>query len=439
MARFRKAVLRTGTYHSPDGDVPVTRERLRHWQSEFGRMKAAKQVVPVDWDHAEQSNREGLIPLSLADFRKRRSARNTVGHLVDLEVTDEGAVLTLDVPDDEASGKADKNLVFVSPVISPTWRDGAANNYEDCITHVDFVNHPVDHSQGPFERIPVEQINQQPAIACALRMGLGSQFYVNKGATNMATAFLPQVIRMAEGEESKIIGWTTEGGEAHPIHNNTGKRKRNKESRGKRMAGKNAVKHMSLMVRMAEGEDPVAADVIPEDDYDNVDEILDMLEEYNIRLPDDTTDENLIERLRTALHTAIAHKEDTEPPALPSEPEAPPVPEEAMAMSLAAVRAIGDQHRDKLSQRLQKLLDTGRCTPDERSKYGAGIGTVKLSLTANGRPVRSELEKWIASREAVPAGSCWTDAQRLSLTMQPGPKAETPEMVKEVLKTVFRR
>jgi hypothetical protein len=249
MAGFKKAVLRVGTYHSPDGEVPVTPERLQHWRREFQRMKSARQVVPVDWDHAEQSNRAGLTPLSLGDFRKRRSARNTVGHLVDFDLTEDGAVLTLDVPDENAADKADKNLVFVSPVISPAWRDGALNEYADCITHVDFVNHPVDYSQGPFERISTET-NQQPAIACALRMGLGTQFYVpTKQGTKQRTTFLPKILRMAE-DNREPDGWVTnDDGKRHPVFDSKG---RGKSRRGKRKAGKKAVSRLSYNIRMAD-------------------------------------------------------------------------------------------------------------------------------------------------------------------------------------------
>ncbi|MBC8868621.1 MAG: RNA polymerase sigma factor region1.1 domain-containing protein [Planctomycetes bacterium] len=453
MASFKKAVLRIGKYFSPDGEVPVTRERLHHWRDEFHRMKAARQVVPIDWDHAEQTNRDGLTPLSLGDFRKRRSARNTVGHLVDFDVTSDGAILTLDVPDDDAAKKADKNLIFVSPVVSPVWRDGAANEYADCITHVDFVNHPVDHSQGPFERVPVETVNQQPAIACALRMGLGTQFYVptNKGTNAMATKD-KIIVRM--GSDDPADGFFTKGGETFPItvggedglnkgHEKAGKyaKKRGGGSRGKRKKGRKAASMLSL-IRMAEGETDQVAEVIPEDDYDSIDEILDMLEEFNIRLPDDTDDENLIERLRTALHTAMAHREDGEVEEegemleLPEAEEAPPVEETAQALSLATARAVAGQYRKSLGTRLKKLTDTGRCTPEEATAKRSELSTVKLSLAASGRPCKVEVDRWITSREAIPEGTFWTESQRLSLANHA--TAEDPEKLQALQKMIFR-
>ena len=446
MVSFKKAVLRVGKYYSPDGEVPVTRDRLQHWRDEFHRMKTARQVVPVDWDHAEQTNRDGLTPLSLGDFRKRRSARNTVGHLVDFEVDEDGAVLTLDIPDDDAASKADKNLIFVSPVISPAWRDGAANQYSDCITHVDFVNHPVDHSQGPFQRVPVETVNQQPAIACALRMGLGTQFYTHtNGEQPMATKFLPQVVRMGGYEDNPEGFFTDPKGEVRPI---AGKG-RGKGSRGKRKKGIAAAARLSLMIRMAEDAEPVIADVIPEPEeaFDAVDEILDMLEEFKIRLPDDTTDENLIDRLRTALHTAMANKEgadmpdEIEPLPMPEPTDELPAPDTPMAMSLAASRAVTEHYRSSLLSRLNKLEKTGRCTGAEKSERAKELRAVRLSLAESGKPCRVELDRWIASREVVPPGTFWTDAQRLSIDNPFLPVANTPEDADKITalqKMIFR-
>ena len=56
-----------------------------------------------------------------------------------------------------------KFSAVVSPVIFEEWKDGKGRVHEDCITHVDLVQHPVDNSQTDF--VPA-------SIACALRMGL---------------------------------------------------------------------------------------------------------------------------------------------------------------------------------------------------------------------------------------------------------------------------
>lgn len=158
-------MLRIGTHYSPDGTVDITPERLRHWANQFQRLKENRQVVPMDWDHADDARK--AIPLSTDKWAKRRSAKNTVGVLRDFKVNEDGksATLTMNVKN-SAKESFDDNHVFVSPVIFDSWQDGQGNQYEDVITHVDVVNHPVDASQGPFE--PCEP----GAVACALRMGL---------------------------------------------------------------------------------------------------------------------------------------------------------------------------------------------------------------------------------------------------------------------------
>ena len=259
-----------------------------------------------------------------------------------------------------------------------------------------------------------------------------------------ATKFLPQIVRMADDRTPTGDWVSTKAGKPHPVFDveNPGSRSRGKSSRGKRKEGRKAASRLSLMIRMAEDAEPVVADVIPEDDYDSIDEILDMLEEFNIRLPDDTDDENLIERLRTALHTAMAHREDGEVEEegemleLPEAEEAPPVEETAQALSLATARAVAGQYRKSLGTRLKKLTDTGRCTPEEATAKRSELSTVKLSLAASGRPCKVEVDRWITSREAIPEGTFWTESQRLSLANHA--TAEDPEKLQALQKMIFR-
>lgn len=171
---FRKSTLKVNTYHSPDGTVDVTPERLAHWASEFQRMSDAGQVIPMHWDHS--NNLEDLQPISMDSFSKQksRSAKNSVGRLSKFELADDGQSADIEfiTLTKDATEKVDANAVYVSPVIFPEWKDGQGNSYTDVITHMDLVNHPVDHSQGPA--VPVDDPEY---VACALRMGLQSHPY----------------------------------------------------------------------------------------------------------------------------------------------------------------------------------------------------------------------------------------------------------------------
>ena len=370
MARFRKAVLKVGSYKSPDGEVTVTPERLKHWAKEFKRLSDARQVIPIDWDHA--SDEAGLKPLTMDQFKKKRSAKNTVGNLADFRLSPDGqgAELTLDVADKSAADKAEKNLVYVSPVIFPTWKDGAGNEYRDCITHVDFVNHPVDHSQGPF--MPAEP----GAIACAIRMGLAAKPYR----------------MMVDDEPDDKDDDDKPDGDADGDDDSEG------------------------------SEEGVS------DDSGRLKSVIEALGGMNIVLSEDTNTENLLAHLHQALLTAAAHRgegvDDTDTTqnggdkTMVADPGAAGV----TALSLEARGAIAwaeKTHRDQVAGRLKKLLADGKCTPAEFKTREKETGVVKLSLDPSGKHVvLSDLEKWIDSREAVPRGTFWEPDQRLRLSAE---------------------
>lgn len=379
MAKFRKAILRTGTYHSPDGVVDVTPERLHHWASEFARMKSASQVVPIDWDHATDAAE--MTPLSLQDFEKRHSAAKGVGRLEDFRLSPDGesAEIVLDVRTPRAVEAAEANTCFVSPVLFPSWRDGAGNEYRDCITHVDFVHHPVDHSQGAF--VPVEQ----GAIACALRMSLSTNIYRFGKDNPMPNEFPPSKEDEASKEDSAED--------------------------------------------QAEGEVENETDgTVQGADNSTLANVIDTLAKFNIMLAEGTTGQNLLERLHSALLTAVAHQGLDEKKDEVAEPEAgqkpQPKPEviqdpgiAVMSLQTKAVIAHAErQHRATIAERLSSLCNSGRCTPAELKAQQERLPAVKLSLNAQGEPEVSDVETFIAHREAVPKGTFWTDEQRTRLS-----------------------
>jgi hypothetical protein len=177
---FKKAILAVGTYISPDRSVVVTPKRLKHWENQHKRLTAARQVVPAAWDHADDW--EDMQPISMSAYLEqddRPTAKNTVGRMVDFKVAPDGrrAEILYEVRGRRGIEAVENNNVFVSPVILDEWQDGAGNKYRDVITHVDLVDHPVDHSQGPF--IPVKGGDGAAALSlagreyCGLRMAVG--------------------------------------------------------------------------------------------------------------------------------------------------------------------------------------------------------------------------------------------------------------------------
>ena len=85
---FTKAVLKPGTYRSPDGVIHVTPQRLRHWESQVKRMQQAGYQIPMHWDHAATDELDLLSPIRMDANDK--SAERTIGKLVDFQVAEDG-------------------------------------------------------------------------------------------------------------------------------------------------------------------------------------------------------------------------------------------------------------------------------------------------------------------------------------------------------------
>lgn len=399
MAKFIKSALKVGeTFIDGNGKpVPVTTERLRHFSQQFGRLTKAGYIVPVAWDHA--STLEGISPLAAADAKKSRSAKNTIGKLDSFNVAKDGksAEVTLKISDPTAQGRAERNEVYISPVIMESWRDGRGTEYKDAVTHVDMVNHPVDHSQGPFRKLPEVAAG---TVALAIRMGLD-----------------PVCTLMGDPPPKDDDDEEDDDEDGVP----------NKDD------------------ETPEGESD--ADV---NNPERVSRVIEALKVHDLVLPEDTDGTNILERLEVALgvKASIEGKGDSQDPNDPNAGQSQVKvtdPGGFQGMSLdprtqAAIAYAERQHRDSVKVRLKNLLDSGRCTPAEAAAKEPSVGVVKLSLDDKGNPEPSKLEEWIDSREAVPAGTFWDDktrtanAQKLSLV--PPPKHAGAEMTDEEAEAV---
>jgi hypothetical protein len=387
MAKFKKAILKAGqTYHSPDGKVEVTPQRLKHWADGFRKVTANGYVVPIDWDHA--SDLAGASPVKMSEFKKNRSAKNTVGKLADFRIAEDGqsAEVLLDITDPTAKGRAERNEVYVSPVIFEQWKDGANNRYRDVITHVDIVNHPVDHSQGPF--VPAEP----GTVALGIRMGLSG------------------VYRMAEDEDREDEGDDFAG---------------NDDPTETLPSGDESTEENPDLPKV-HGDDKIA------------EAIRAHLEQLGAVLPADWSfsSDAADQILLTALKTLVKAEQDAAADKAGDDEEDDPYGADEMgkvadpgfaAMSLASRNALAyaeRKHREDIGGRLSKLRDNGQCTVAEFDARSGGVGSIRLSLDSDGNPALSDLEKWIESRESVPRGTFWdaetrTRMQRLSIVEPP--------------------
>mgnify|MGYP000851073888 FL=1 len=461
---FKKSILSVGLHKAPDGEVEVTPSRIRHWAREFRRMKDAGLVVPIDWDHG--SRMEDLSPVSLSQFKKRTS-QNTVGRLVDVRPSPDGRSVEFyhELRTPKAIEQAELNNVFVSPVILPSFRDGAGNEYHDLIGHADLVVYPVDHTQSEFE--PVEP----GTIAMSLRQASDSQA-VRMGSDDPADGFFTKggkVIPITVGGKEYLDDDHQPAKPSKKFKGAKGKKKR----KGKRMSINPKAVRMSDDDRRDEDEldeeleDETDLEGGYEDDDDDDDKVIVMedapppepvpdvaapnirgllsaLASHNIILPGDTDANNFFDRLHAALLTASAHKKEQEQ-APPEEPEQPPakVVDDTMGISQMSLQAkaaynyADRQHRSGVQKKLKSLLEAGQCTPAEYRDWEQQARAVKLSLGANGEPTPSKVEEFIKSREAVPKGTFWSSETRTRMSAVVNPPAAlrgdlTPEEINDV-------
>lgn len=446
MARkLAKTILSVGNHVSPDGTLVVTRERLKHWAEQHARLKANRQVVPMHFDHSDSPDL--LKPISLGELsrKKTRSARNTIGQMPDFKLSADGnsAEITIATSDKTAKRGLLEGDLFVSPVVIPKFRDGAGNEYTDIIGTLDVVNFPVDHKQGPAKLVA----DSLPTIACAIR--LGANVYrlmaeMDDDDPEKKKKDAETVMEPGGGESDEDI--------ADSILNSKGAKP---DSEGTPTAGAdNPASDSAADGELAEddyeaenndfsdieGEDGEELDdgpegignevEITEEQVGGLPGLIQGLDTFGITLPVDTDETNFVDRLFAAVSALNGPPEDGiggGPEDLGGDMVENP---QIMTMSLQdrnRVQYADRLHREKIEADLKELLKTGRCEPHEFKARSAELGTVRLSLDDTGTPISSKVEEWIANRKPVPAGTFWTDEQRITRLSapveHPAPKA----------------
>lgn len=405
--KFTKAVLRVGeTMQSPDGAVPITAERLKNFAEQHTRLKSAGYVVPSRWEHADDT--ADMIPLAAEDLPKRLDGRHAVGDMSEFKLAPDGqsAELTLAVSDKRAIEQCEANRVKVSPIIAAWWKDGRGNEYRDFLSHADLVERPVDYTQGPFVR-QAEEAEKSGMIACSLEK------YVR-----LADEFPP---KKKDGDGD---GETGEGEEGAPPEVE------------------------------APSEPAKNPDAPPKaTDKTKAAAVLDGLATKGIILPSDFdfSGDSALDILLAAINSSVAAdvkaEESKQQEQEEEQPETVASPGYA-AMSTetkAAVEYANRLHRERVKSDLDELLKTGRCKPCEVTERETALTAVRLSLdSTTSTPIASDLEKWIESRKAVPAGTFWSDEQKTKLSTEAAPPYksgtdQTPDEINAAVDDQLRR
>lgn len=174
------------------------------------------------------------------------------------------------------------------------------------------------------------------------------------------------------------------------------------------------------------------------DDGGRLKKVLKALAGVGLVLPDDTTADNLIERLETAALT-LEGSSGTTPKEPESAPSASDVSQNPVVMSLT--KELLQLKRDDLKQRAQLLLETGRVGKPVRDRLLNDLGKVQLSLSPNGGLVPNSVANRIEAYEELEKGSAFpvvdlSNAERPGLPREGRHAPETPSEVAKSLEDI---
>lgn len=171
--RFKKDILRVGSWNVGGETWDVTADTLRELKSNFDAGKQRGIDCPVVWNHSND-------------------ARDRNGCVESLSIEGDSLVCEFSVNDTEDAKKI-VNSGGVSVQVREPFFDGLGNEYPLMLTHLGIVNHPVIPGQGPFRELSLS---------------------LDKGAKPMRYA--TRQLKLADGKVKSFTRQLAEGDEAAP-------------------------------------------------------------------------------------------------------------------------------------------------------------------------------------------------------------------------------
>lgn len=169
--RFRKEVIRTGTYINADERFEITEKTLGNWINQFQRMKQNGVKVPIPTSHENDDNSE-----------------HNRGWVLDLFIEGQALFMVCELIGEDAiqtAARADVSLF--SP---PSFTDGKGNEYTRPITHVAMTTHPV--VPGLSEFVPLAASLKSKETKMDLKLlgkALSLELDEKKAVDQITTAF----------------------------------------------------------------------------------------------------------------------------------------------------------------------------------------------------------------------------------------------------------
>ncbi len=340
MPRFKKAVAAPGTYQTPEGLASVSPARIQHWHDTTQKLLARGYRPPVSWGHVSKA-----VPAT-EDDQQYWSARYLAGKVVGSQIAPDGTLIyELDCP-----GVESENGRIIGMAELP---------------------------DGKRVKTAIEEVS------------IGARNWTDGAGQEWQDAPIHLAL-------TPLPVWVPEGGQPpfEPV-----------ETRSAQNFGMG-----NLLYRFAtnstkepdmtdEKETTSDTSESAQDSGSSLKKVLGLLANCGLTLPDDTTPENLIERLLVACTVKDGNgdveeaevKEETEPVMLSTlrDPVA-----KAMAARLA------DQDRKTRLARVDALVARGLPASEARS-LREQITKVQFSLTAAGEILTPPVEDQLALLERV--------------------------------------
>ncbi len=360
MPTFKKVCLPTGVHHTRQGAAVVTPERIRHWHDSYQRMKARGIKVPISWGHHPEAKPSDTDSLAEKQFW---TSKFNAGYVTDSSIDPKTGALVLTGDAPAVEQVEDGNLVYDADIPNigkvkcaigevsigvDDWTDGQKENWPDSLNHLALVTKPVWHGQSGF----------MPANTLAASLQRFS--LANFGDSPMADDTKPD--EKPEGDkppEKKPDSKPPEKKEAGPLD-------------------------VKKLLKCLEGFDPP------------------------IKLPEDTDEKNLVERLYIAVEAITAARVEPEEPDMPTEPDVPvrEEPQVGAMMSLISsnplvASLIEEREAEKRGARLKKLdaLVKRGLKPTRAKVLRDEISAVRFSLGSDNKPAAAPVDATLALLE----------------------------------------
>lgn len=323
--KFVKQVLRPGVYFPAGRQIVVTEQDCRDY---FDSVRALADVdldLPLMYEHTDPSKESGeglpgkYFPDGkpvVVDYKHDRAEglRRTVGKVDPRDprnrIAEDGSVeLVFEVYDPLAAAQlSDKRIKYVSPEMRPFWQDGLDRPYKKLFTHFALTHRPIQVDQKPgFAQLSDPELIigvDDGVMQFSLADFQGSKMKLKKG---YIARFLAQFADDDESDDEKKPKVPAAEGESEGGESDGGESKASVSDAVKEAAD-------SKLGMDAGEENPD----MPKSEDAGVDKkfeaLLAHLAKAGIPLQSDTNNENLADRLLTALLTynAIMDKQSAE-------------------------------------------------------------------------------------------------------------------------------